>query len=171
MNLTPFFWTPFFCLDAILGASPYTAALSRLGKMRSAGITDLRHASLSDADWQNRDRFAPQLPQHTPVPLPRGVRCHAIAGSIARKPSRSGASLVGDGLVPLDSALGIHADPARHLRLPEARKVIVHGTSHLGLLDSCEVHEEILARLQARGTKRHRQRKAARLSGRWSVID
>ena len=158
-------------LDAILGASPYTAALSRLGKMRSAGITDLRHASLSDADWQNRDRFAPQLPPRTSIPLPRGVRCHAIAGSLMRKSDRSGEALVGDGLVPLDSALGIHIDPARHLRLPEARKIVVHGTSHLGLLDSREVHEEILARLQARGTKRHRQRKAARLSGRWSVID
>lgn len=143
-------------LDAILGASPYTAALSRLGKLRSAGITDLRHASLSDADWQNRDRFAPQLPPYSPVPLPRGVRCHAIAGSVARKSNRSGGSLVGDGLVPLDSALGIHVDPARHLRLPETRKVVVHGTSHLGLLGSREVHEEILTRLQVRGTKRRR---------------
>lgn len=143
-------------LDAILGASPYTAALSRLGKLRSAGITDLRHASLSDADWQSRDRFAPQLPPYSPVPLPRGVRCHAIAGSVARKSNRSGGSLVGDGLVPLDSALGIHVDPARHLRLPETRKAVVHGTSHLGLLGSREVHEEILTRLQARGTKRRR---------------
>lgn len=136
-------------LDAILGASPYTTALSRLGKLRSAGITDLRHASLSDADWQDRDRFASHTPAHTPIPLPRGVRCHAIAGSVARKLGR-GAHLVGDGLVPLDSALGIHADPARHLRLPETRKVIVHGTSHLGLLDSREVQEEILVRLQKR---------------------
>lgn len=136
-------------LDAILGASPYTTALSRLGKLRSAGITDLRHASLRDADWQDRDRFARQRSPHTSIPLPRGVCCHAIAGSIARKPGR-GAHLVGDGLVPLDSALGIHADPARHLRLPETRKVVVYGTSHLGLLDSREVQEEILVRLQKR---------------------
>lgn len=141
-------------LDAILGASPYTIALSRLGKVRSAGITDLRHASLSDADWQDRDRFAPHLPPHVPVPLPRGVHCHAIAGSLSRESNSSGASLLGDGLVPLDSALGIHADPARHLHLPESRKVVVHGTSHLGLLDSREVHEEVLARLRVPGRKR-----------------
>lgn len=29
--------------DVILGAAPYTAPLARLGKVRSAGITDLRH--------------------------------------------------------------------------------------------------------------------------------
>jgi len=143
-------------LEAILGASPYTTALSRIGKVRSAGITDLRHASLSDADWQHRDRFAPQLPPHAAVPLPHGVRCHAIAGSMTRESNPAGGQLVGDGLVPLDSALGIHADPARHLRLPETRKVVVHGASHLGLLDSREVHEEILARLRAPARKRHR---------------
>ncbi len=142
-------------LDAILGASPYTIALSRLGKVRSAGITDLRHANLSDADWQNRDRFAPRLPPHTPVPLPRGVRCHAIAGSLSCEPNSSGAQLVGDGLVPLDSALGIHADPSRHLRLPESRKVVVRGTGHLGLLDSREVQGEIVARLRT-AAKQHR---------------
>jgi len=145
-------------LDAILGASPYTIALSRLGKVRSAGITDLGHASLSDSDWQSRDRFAPQLPAHARVPLPRGVRCHAIAGSLSCETRSSGAPLVGDGLVPLDSALGIHADPARHLRLPESRKVIVRGTGHLGLLDSREVHEEIVARLRATAKTRRSQR-------------
>lgn len=143
-------------LEAILGASPYTTALSRIGKVRSAGITDLRHASLSDADWQHRDRFAPQLPPHAPVPLPRGVRCHAIAGSMTSESHPAGGQLVGDGLVPLDSALGVHADPARHLPLPETRKIVVHGVSHLGLLDNREVHEEILARLSAPARKRRR---------------
>lgn len=143
-------------LEAILGESPYTSALSRLGKVRSAGITDLRHASLSDADWQGRDRFAPQLASQVPVPLPRGVCCHAIAGSMVRESNPSCGQLVGDGLVTLDSALGIHADPARHLRLPESRKVIVHGTSHLGLLDSRKVHEEVLVRLRTRGAKLRR---------------
>lgn len=150
-------------LEAILGASPYTNALSRIGKVRSAGITDLRHASLSDTDWQDHDRFAPQLPSHAPVPLPRGVRCHAIAGSMTGPSNPRGGQLVGDGLVPLDSALGIHADPARHLRLPEARKVVVHGVGHLGLLDSREVHEEILARLCAPARTPRRQRNAARI--------
>jgi pimeloyl-ACP methyl ester carboxylesterase len=37
-------------LTRLLGASPYTAAFARLGRVRSAGITDLRHGSLLDVD-------------------------------------------------------------------------------------------------------------------------
>ncbi len=135
-------------LDALLGASPYTAALSRLGKVRSAGITDLRHASLSDADWQDRDRFADEIPRHSALPLPHGVRCDAIAGSIAKKAGSLRERLVGDGLVPLDSALGRNADPDRHLGLPKARQFVAYGVNHLGLLDSADVYERIRSSLQ-----------------------
>jgi hypothetical protein len=45
-------------VDLILGVSAYTAPLARLGKIRSAGITDLRYGNLVDEDWAGRDRFA-----------------------------------------------------------------------------------------------------------------
>ena len=45
-------------VDILLGATPYAAPFARLGKMRSAGITDLRHGNLLDEDWVGRDRFA-----------------------------------------------------------------------------------------------------------------
>ena len=55
-------------IDLILGASPYTSPLARLGKIRSAGITDLRYGNLVDEDWQGRDRFAGRRPSpHRPV--------------------------------------------------------------------------------------------------------
>ena len=44
--------------ETLLEAAPYLAALGRLGKLRSAGITDLRHGNLVDEDWRERDRFA-----------------------------------------------------------------------------------------------------------------
>jgi len=37
-------------VDVILGVSPYSAAFARLGKIRSAGITDLRYGNLVDED-------------------------------------------------------------------------------------------------------------------------
>ena len=37
--------------------SKYTSPLARLGKIRSAGITDLRYGNLLDEDWQPHDRF------------------------------------------------------------------------------------------------------------------
>ena len=136
-------------LDAILGASPYTVALSRLGKVRSAGITDLRHANLDDADWRDHDRFHPRRVRRQTLPLPEGVRCYAIAGSMARRPNRMSERLAGDGLVPLFSALGSHRSAKRNLGLPESHRWIVYKTNHLGLLDSQDAYACISAWLSS----------------------
>ena len=64
-------------VDLLLGATPYAAPFARLGKVRSAGITDLRHGNLLDEDWVGRDRFARGADRRQPVPLPDGVRCYA----------------------------------------------------------------------------------------------
>jgi hypothetical protein len=132
-------------IDRVLGASPYTAAFSRLGKLRSAGITDLRHGSLLDEDWAGSDRFAHGHDTRTPVPLPAGVACYAIAGVLARGQGQLGDKLLGDGLVPVDSALGHHKQVARDLGFDDARQWVGHGLSHLDLLG----HPDVLARLRA----------------------
>ncbi|MFA7321627.1 MAG: hypothetical protein WC000_09210 [Dokdonella sp.] len=132
-------------LDALLGASPYTVALSRLGKVRSAGITDLRHANLDDADWHDHDRFKSRRVRREAVPLPEGVRCYAIAGSVARRPNGLSERLAGDGLVPLFSALGSHRSPKRNLGLPESRRWIAYKTNHLDLLASADAYARISA--------------------------
>ena len=136
-------------LDTILGASPYTVALSRLGKVRSAGITDLRHANLDDADWHDHDRFNSRRVRREAVPLPEGVRCYAIAGSVARRPNSLSERLAGDGLVPLFSALGSHRSPRRNLGLPESRRWIVYKTNHLDLLASADAYARISAWLSS----------------------
>ena len=89
-----------------LGVSRYTAAFARLGKIRSAGITDLRYGSLLDEDWEDRDRFARDRDTRRIVPLPEGVLCYAIGAAIPTGESVPSALLLGDGLVPLRSALG-----------------------------------------------------------------
>jgi pimeloyl-ACP methyl ester carboxylesterase len=139
-------------VDAVLGVSPYTAAFNRLGRVRSAGITDLRHGSLLDSDWQGHDRFAHGHDTRTPVPLPKGVACYAIAATAATEPSGPATArgtieralgLVGDGLVPLDSALGRHGDPKRSLDFGLAGSWIAYETRHLGLLDSAGACEQM----------------------------
>ena len=130
-------------LDALLGSSPYTVALSRLGKVRSAGITDLRHASLDDAEWQDRDRFSGLPRRNDALPLPEGVRSYAIAGSLGKKPGALSERLAGDGLVPLYSALGLNRNPKRHLGLPESRRWIAYKTNHLDLLGSGDAYARI----------------------------
>lgn len=130
-------------VDVLLGATPYAAPFARLGKLRSAGITDLRHGNLLDEDWLGRDRFAREGDPRQPVPLPARVRCHTVAATLGARHGDAKDRLLGDGLVPLDSALGRHADPARTLGFTAARQLVCHGTGHLDLLERAEVYERL----------------------------
>lgn len=131
--------------DALLASNPFTAPFARLGKIRSAGITDLRHGHVQDADWQGRDRFASGADHRQPLPLPEGMRCFAVAATLAGQRSRVAERLTGDGLVPLDSALGRHEDPALRLEVPRERQRTVFRTGHLDLLSSPVVAEQLKA--------------------------
>jgi len=135
-------------IDVILGASPYSKAFARLGQLRSAGITDLRHGNLLDADWADGSRFAHARDTRTPVPLPEHVACFALAGSLGRDPDSLREKLLGDGLVPLASALGHHRQPARSLGFAPERQFIAQGVDHLSLLDSPAVFAQLRAWLR-----------------------
>lgn len=126
-------------IDLLLSLSRYTTPISRIGKLRSAGITDLRHGSVLDADWRGRDRFERGGRRH-PLPLPAGVRCYAIAATTAPLPR---ARPPGDGLVPVDSALGRHADPQFDLALPASQQWIAHATNHLQLQTRPQVYAQL----------------------------
>ncbi len=130
-------------VDLVLGATPYAAPFARLGRVRSAGITDLRHGHVLDEDWVGRDRFARSGDRRQPLPLPEGVRCFALAASLGAQGGELKEKLLGDGLVPLDSALGRHADPARTLAFPAQRQWVAYGMNHLDLLDRTEVYERL----------------------------
>jgi pimeloyl-ACP methyl ester carboxylesterase len=121
-----------------LGLSPYLAPFTRFSGLRSAGITDLRHGNLLEADWAGASRFAGR-DRRLPLPLPKGVACYAIAGTLGR----SDGGWLGDGLVPLDSALGRHPLPTHRLRIPASRQWIARGAHHLDLLDSPAVYARL----------------------------
>jgi hypothetical protein len=141
-------------VDVILGLSAYSAPLARLGKIRSAGITDLRYGNLADEDWQGRDRFAREGDRRLAIPLPSGARCYAIAGTIAPEGSLVGDRFIGDGLVPLASALGRHPDPHRRLGFPASRQWIGEGLGHIDLLTNPATWEQIGRWLSARAISR-----------------
>jgi hypothetical protein len=130
-------------VDLALGATPYAAPFARLGKLRSAGITDLRHGNLVDEDWVGRDRFAHAADRRQPVPLPERVRCYALAAKLGSTTGGLKTDLLGDGLVPLDSALGRHQDAARTLAFAEAQQWVGSGMSHLDLLNRAEVFAQL----------------------------
>jgi hypothetical protein len=130
-------------VHAALGVIPYTAPLVRLGAVRSPGITDLRHGNLLDSDWEGRDRFARSGDRRTPLPLPDGIACHTVAATTGHTGRDITDRLLGDGLVPLESALGRHRDPRRALAFEQSRQWIAHGTNHLQLLSSPEVYARL----------------------------
>jgi hypothetical protein len=130
-------------VDLLLGASPYTAAFGRLGRLRSAGITDLRHGTVHPAAPGPRP----------PAPLPAHVRCFAVAGQLrggvlshrfAGPAGERGLAWLGDGLVPVDSALGRHDDAAHALQFPPEHRWVAQGLDHFELM----THPEVLARLR-----------------------
>ncbi|MEH0167489.1 esterase/lipase family protein [Paucibacter sp. JuS9] len=109
-------------VELLLGSMSYTAPLAKLAKVRSAGITDLRHGL--DAQVQ---------------PLPEGIACFSYAATLAARRGALADRLLGDGLVPLASALGQHADPELGLAFAKERQAIGYSMGHLELLSRPEV--------------------------------
>jgi hypothetical protein len=130
-------------VEVILGATPYAAPFARLGKIRSAGITDLRYGNLIDEDWEGRDRFARSRDARRSVPLPEGVQSYVIAATTARDPGGLRGRLVGDGLVPVSSALGRGAVSCPAL-FPKRQQWIAYGMNHMDLLGRSEVADCIV---------------------------
>ena len=131
-------------IEALLGSTPYTAPFARLGKLRSAGITDLRYGFLLDEDWRGRDRFQHKTDTRHRVPLPEGVACYAIAATTATSRSILADRLIGDGLVPLRSALGQHDDPEMNLGFPKSAQRIFFRVKHIELLSRPEIALQML---------------------------
>ena len=129
-------------LHRVMDLSPYAAPFTRLSRLRSQGITDLRHGNLLDTDWQGHHR-EDSADHRRPVPLPAGLQCWAIAGTVGGAGQRG--SMVSDGLVTVDSALGHHRRPALRLGLPPERTWVGHGIHHLDLLSDPVVYRKLLS--------------------------
>jgi pimeloyl-ACP methyl ester carboxylesterase len=131
-------------VDVMLGSTPYSAPFAKLGQLRSAGITDLRFGHVQDADWQGHDRFERQTDQRLELPLPEGVACYTVAATTAAKRSLLADRLLGDGLVPLRSALGQHDDPQRSLVFAKPSQWIAYRMNHMELLSSPAVTQQLM---------------------------
>jgi pimeloyl-ACP methyl ester carboxylesterase len=109
-------------VDVMLGSTPYSRPLAQLGKVRSVGITDLRHGRIADGA------------DSTPLDLPSHIASYAVAATLAGQRSLLADRLLGDGLVPLPSALAHGAAGQR----------IVYKTGHIELLGSSKVAQQLI---------------------------
>lgn len=118
---------------------PYTAPLTRLGNLRSAGIRDLRYGNLRDSDWQSHDDIEHTRDLRTPVAAPEGIRHLFVAAtrSNSEHPEQE-KSLAGDFLVSVDSAL------ARGYPGTEGvDRLIVPALDHMGLMWDGRVYDAL----------------------------
>ncbi|RZL34047.1 MAG: alpha/beta hydrolase [Rubrivivax sp.] len=118
-------------VQQLLAVSAYSRPLAALAGRRSAGIRDLRRASLLEADEGVASR----------IPLPAGVACYAVAATTAKKPSGPPARWLGDGLVPVASALGQHREAARRLAFTDT--AVFTGLGHLALQTDAAVLQQL----------------------------
>ena len=116
-------------VETLLEALPLVAPFARLARLRSAGITDLRHGTLGDSGMP-------------PPGLPSSVKLYAVAAT--RSSAAALARPRSDGLVPVASALGRHRDPRRELGIPADRQRVIAECGHLALLR----HPKMLQTLQ-----------------------
>ena len=158
-------------IDRALGISRYSAPFARLGKMRSAGITDLRHGNIIESDWydgdtrhdagrdagydaghdnrdnnrREHDRFAHAHDTRSPARLPGHVECFTVAATLDDASNSARARRFGDGLVPVPSALGQHEDSALALPIDIHNRYVATETGHLDLLRCPDVARKVHA--------------------------
>ena len=131
-------------VDFVLGISPYSAPLAKLGLVRSAGIQDLRDGSVVFHGEQ------PVWPKH--------VKLYTLAATKQKASSATSKDLahpfkrlLGDGLVPVKSALAQDTHSALGLKqpVPATRQAVVYATDHFELLSSAQVGAHLLRWLKA----------------------
>lgn len=127
-------------IDMLLGMHSYTSPLTKLTTIRSAGINDLRHGYIVHSDWQKRGPFDFAVDKRLPLGLPENIDSYAIGTSLASNDNKMSSQLVGDGLVPLDSALGKHADGRFTLGFPKGHTWTGKNINHMQLLSDQDVY-------------------------------
>ncbi|WP_435979874.1 alpha/beta fold hydrolase [Psychrobacter sp. DM4] len=141
-----------FMVQDIISKVPFASSLAHLADMRSAGIIDLRHGSIRDADWKSlegRNVLPPDF-RH-PTRLPSGIKTYLVASALIENHYNSKlTNLLGDSLVSITSALG-EGGNAHTLFVPEGHKAVFYGVNHMNLMHSRRVREQVVAWLVDNG--------------------
>lgn len=130
-------------IDLFLGMHHFTAPLARITQIRSAGIADLRHGYIAHSDGHSSRRFEYPIDKRDAIPLPSNVECFAIATTSSDKSNLVSEQLIGDGLVPLNSALGKHDSPLHTLQFKPENQWVGQNIGHVALLGNKAVYDVI----------------------------
>lgn len=129
-------------LTHTLARLPETRPLAQVLGARSVGIKDLRRGTLVEDDWRGRDLDTAEPSRHTHVPLHDGARHFVVLATVARDPDSRAGGLLGDLLVPPQSALGDTGGEDR-LAFPPDHVHRLGGLHHFDLLNHPAVYAQI----------------------------
>ena len=121
-------------IDYLLSINPYSAPFAKLGQVRSQGIKNLRHGTITH-DTITRD--------HQAIQLPAGVNAYALAASTKNTGKQGRQNWLGDGLVSVQSALGEHPKAGREIHFKASHKHTFKQVNHMQLLSDQQVYHTI----------------------------
>jgi pimeloyl-ACP methyl ester carboxylesterase len=121
-----------------------TQVPAKVLRARSAGIKDLSFGSLLDGDWFGQDTDGSPFEARRTSPPPFVARVAYGYVAARYRPSKGGGPFgewLGDLLVQLPSASGLHRDPER--RIPFHMGHVVDGAHHAALTTHPEVYRQL----------------------------
>ena len=140
-------------LSNLLAATSFTRSLAMVAETRSAGVKDLREGWASDRDRGNDDDGS----DDPGLPFADRVRWRLAAATLSTHSTGTRARWIGDGLVPVPSALGQHEDPQRSLHLPASHRHVFTRLGHMDLLTDVQVFARVREWLATRDRQPRRQ--------------
>jgi pimeloyl-ACP methyl ester carboxylesterase len=138
-----------------LSAFPESRPVGAVLGARSAGIKDLRHGRLVDAEWEAVDADALRGFTRTDVPLIPAARHHVVAATLTRDAGHPVARIAGDLLVLTPSAHGLQGRRSV-IAFEEDSRRHVGGHDHFDLLNSPALDDLLRAWLSPAGRRRAR---------------
>ncbi|KHT64165.1 hypothetical protein RJ45_07745 [Photobacterium gaetbulicola] len=130
-------------IDEQVVNTPQLKFLQKLGEIRSSGSKDLSRGYIVHEDWQaptipfkqaDHDKVSGTALTQRPT-LPDVVQCYAVASCLGKNTQDENNRRLGDGLVPVSSALAESTKGVLALNYPADHKWVVGGVDHLDLLN------------------------------------
>jgi pimeloyl-ACP methyl ester carboxylesterase len=128
-------------LSAGLARLPETRPVANFLRRRSGGIRDLRHGSLVDEDWADRDPDALRAAACAEVPLLDGATHCFVSATVTHSDRHPVGRLIGDVLVLKPSATG--RSRTRRIPFDEEYGMHIGGAHHFALLNHPAVYEKL----------------------------
>ncbi len=123
--------------------NPVTRAITLLGDLRSAGIKDLRHGYITEADWQKQNADNLFYLHQNKTPLLKKTNHYLICGTLSKVAGSKMGRFFGDGMVHPASGTGQGLLPKSAIPFLPAHSTIIVGISHQHLLRSHRVYSHI----------------------------